>query len=117
MTDKCIHGVTARNCYSCFLDHSNSRPSGCQANCWCKTFQKSITMSDLYEAIQPLIERIERLEVLPNIKMEYHQKVFERIRIIEEHLIGKGVKKPFVCPRCNDLTDCDMCASTGLVWG
>jgi len=40
-----------------------------------------------------------------------------RVNELENKSGYSSGKKPFVCPRCNDLTDCDMCNSTGLVWG
>jgi hypothetical protein len=114
--------------------------TGCRDKCWCKKLpinkvdpddppllQDIFTMSHkiehLYDGVEKCFERIEKIE---------NSDHDERISSLEEAGIEKRLlkleaifhcsssdhgKKPFVCPRCNDLTDCDMCGSTGLVWG
>jgi hypothetical protein len=64
-------------------------------------------------------------DVLNVMQSLYGNGLESRIDDIEKKLskmerfkeINNNGKKPYVCPRCNDLTDCDMCRNTGLVWG
>ena len=54
-----------------------------------------------------------------NQGLEARIKELERFQDITRLEYKKNIKKkePFVCPRCHDITDCDMCNNTGLVWG
>jgi hypothetical protein len=100
-------------------------------------FAMAHKIDHLYDGVEKLFQRIEDLEdrvtgisvcVCKLEESDYDERITDlensnlEVRLIKIEKIlqcrgSHGDKKPFVCPRCKDLTDCDMCASTGLVWG
>lgn len=117
----------------------------CKDKCWCKKFPvresdpddppllQGIThmahkIEHLYDGIEKCFERIELIDIaissdgrIEDFVKQNVEKIHERIDKISKRVDklsqARGDRMPFVCPRCRDLTDCDMCANTGLVWG
>ena len=64
--------------------------------------------------LKDIEKRLYKLEEHHVRQIDENRKVSRRIDQLSK---SRDDKRPYVCPRCNDLTDCDMCNSTGLVWG
>ena len=62
MSENCEHGKNPRNCYGCFV------------------YDNGLTVSRDHE------KRISALEHFPKFQMEYHNKVFDRIKALEEYM-------------------------------
>ena len=71
----------------------------CKESCWCKIYPHRF--SEMYEAIQPLLSRIERLESTLKIHMEKSLKTqnmtHERVIKCEKVLFSRN---PHKCPIC-----------------
>jgi hypothetical protein len=143
MTDQCKHGSTARNCYSCFMEETHQKFCA-QEKCWCKQYSasvKSVSMSELYEALQPLRDRLEKLERVSGKEVLEALTGFEkRIDMLDnafrELLHSCNLKGPYRCPLCEgygsvmiskDTADgprqhylenfaCSACKGNGIVW-